>query len=114
MAQNAAIAGYYNVPPIMVSGDVATCREAHKFFGDNIVAVAVKKGLSREAAELYPFEVTRKALYEGAKKAMAQISKCKPFQPQLPLQAKKQWLDADKKVQTKEGTVTDLRHVLDF
>jgi D-amino peptidase len=114
MAQNSAVAGYYNVPPIMASGDEATCREAHKFFGDNIVTVAVKKGLSREAAQLYPFELTRKALYEGAKKAMAQISKCKPFQPQLPLQAKKQWLDADKKVQTKEGTVTDLRHVLDF
>jgi D-amino peptidase len=114
MAQNAAIAGYFNVPPIMVSGDEATCREAHKFFGDNIVAVAVKKGLSREAAQLYPFEVTRKALYEGAKRAMALIPKCKPYKPQLPMQAKKQWLDADKKVQTKEGTVTDLRHVLDF
>ena len=114
MAQNAAIAGYYNVPPIMVSGDVATCREAHKFFGDNIVTVAVKRGLSRQAAELYPFEITRKALYEGAKKAMAEISKCKPFQPKLPMHAKKQWLDANKKVQTKEGTVTDLRHVLDF
>lgn len=114
LAQNAAVAGYYNVPTIMVSGDVATCREAHKFLGDNLVTVAVKRGLSRESAELYPFEQTRKALYEDAKKAMAMISKCKPYKPQLPLQAKKQWIDADKKVQTKEGTVTDLRHVLDF
>jgi D-amino peptidase len=114
MAQNAAIAGYYNVPPVMMSGDEATCREARKFFGNNIVTVAVKRGLSREAAELYPFEQTRKALYEGAKKAMTVISKCKPFKPQYPMQAKKQWQDADKKVMTHEGVVQDALHVLDF
>ena len=39
LAQNAAIAGYYGVPPIMVTGDEATCREAKKFFGNNIVTV---------------------------------------------------------------------------
>ncbi len=114
MAQTAAMSGYYNVPPIMVSGDEATCREAHKFFGEDIVTVATKKGLSREAAELYPFEVTRKALYEGAKKAMAQISKCRPFKPQLPLKAKVQWINADKQVQTKDGVVTDVRRVTNF
>lgn len=114
MAQNAAIAGYYNVPAIMMSGDVATCREARKFFGNDIITVAVKRGISRESAELYPFEQTRKALYEGAKKAMTIISKCKPFQPQYPLQAKKQWQDPDKKVFTKEGTVQNGLHILDF
>jgi D-amino peptidase len=114
MAQTAASCGYYNVPPIMVSGDVATCREAHKFFGDDIVTVATKKGLSREAAQLYPFEVTRKALYEGAKKAMTMISKCKPFKPELPMQAKMQWIGADGKVQTKEGVVTDVRRIANF
>jgi D-aminopeptidase len=87
---------------------------ARRFFGSEIVTVATKRGLSREAAELYPFELTRKALYEGAKKAMSQISKCKPFKPQLPLQAKMQWIDADKKVQTKEGVVTDVRRITNF
>ena len=66
LAQNAAIAGYYGVPAIMVNGDEATCREAKKFFGDNCVTVAVKRGLAREAAVLYPFEETRKALYDLA------------------------------------------------
>lgn len=59
---NAAIAGYYGVPPIMVTGDEATCREAKKFFGNNMVTVAVKRGLAGESAILYPFEETRRAL----------------------------------------------------
>jgi hypothetical protein len=33
LAQVAAIAGHYGVPPIMVTGDEATCREARQFFG---------------------------------------------------------------------------------
>ena len=49
--QSAAIAGHYGVPPIMVTGDEATCREAQKFFGEHCVTVAVKQGLAREAAD---------------------------------------------------------------
>jgi len=33
LAQEALYAGYFGVPPIMVTGDVVTCREAHAFFG---------------------------------------------------------------------------------
>ena len=74
LAQNGLIAGYFGIPVIMVTGDEATIREARKFFGNNIVTVPVKKGLSREAAILYPFKETRKALYEGAKKAVSVIA----------------------------------------
>lgn len=119
LAQNAAIAGYYGVPSIMVTGDEATCREAHTFFGKNIVTVAVKKGLTRESAVLYPFEQTRKALYEGAKRAMAAIAKCKPYKPELPIKAKKQYLDLNPSlpkpnVITKEGILPDAYHMLDL
>ena len=79
MAQCAAVAGHFGVPPILVTGDEATCREARKFFGGNCVTVAVKQGIAREAAVLYPFAETRKALYEGAKRAVAAIPNCKPY-----------------------------------
>ena len=82
LGQNAAIAGYFGVPPIMATGDEATCREAKNFFGENIVTVAVKRGVSREAAVLYPFEETRKALYEGAKRAMTVISLMQTLYPE--------------------------------
>ncbi|MFZ0283280.1 MAG: M55 family metallopeptidase, partial [Bacteroidales bacterium] len=88
-----AIAGYFGVPVIMVTGDVATCREGRKFFGDNLVTVAVKRGLSREAAELYPFEETRKALYEGAKRAVAALPSCKPYIIKTPVKVKEEYLD---------------------
>ena len=98
LAQNAAIAGYYGVPPVMVSGDEATCREARKFFGDKIVTVPVKRGVSREAAELYPFSVTRQALYDGAVKAVAAIPYCKPYIPETPIKVREEYLNLDPKL----------------
>lgn len=119
LAQSALTAGQYGVPPILVTGDEATCREAHKFFGTNCVTVATKCGYSREAAMLYPFAETRMALFEGAKRAMSVIGDCKPYKVSLPIQAKKQYLvfeksGAEPKLVTKEGTIDDLRHLMDF
>lgn len=119
LAQNALIAGHFGVPPIMVTGDEATCREAREFFGNNFVTVAVKRGLSREAAELYPFEQTRKALYEGAKKAIASLPNAKPYVIDLPIKAKKQYLDLNSDlpeppVVVEEGIIEEALNVTDF
>ena len=119
IAQLAIIAGAYGVPPIMLTGDEAVCREAQKFFGDSIVTVAVKKGISREAAILYPFEETRKALYEGAKKAIAAIPKCKPYRIETPIKVKREWIEAGKDsyephVVVKEGIVENPLDILKF
>jgi D-amino peptidase len=119
LAQNAAIAGHFGVPPIMVTGDEATCREAREFFGEDIVTVAVKRGLAREAAELYPFELTRKALYEGAIRAIATLPNAKPYLIDLPIEAKKQYLDLntdlpEPPVIIKEGTIESLLNITDF
>jgi D-amino peptidase len=118
LAQNALIAGYYGVPVIMVTGDEATAREAKKFFGDKIVTVAVKRGLSREAAILYPFEETRSALYEGAKKAMSIISSCTPYKIDTPIKVKMQYLNLDTSLSkpqlvTVEGIAKDALHILE-
>ena len=119
LAQCAAIAGHYDIPTIMVTGDEATCREATKFFGPECVTVAVKRGISREAAELYPFDDTRQALYEGARKAVEALPKCKPYKLSLPIKAKKEYLVFDdpskegRKV-TKEGTIEDASKLMDF
>ncbi len=119
LVQNAVIAGYYGVPLVMVTGDKATCREANHFFGDKIVTVATKRGLSREAAELYPFEETRQALYEGAKKAVSVISQCNPYTLQFPVKAKKQQVvqdtgSSEPKMVTTEKIITDALHILDL
>jgi D-aminopeptidase len=115
----------------MATGDEATCHEAKKFFGENCVTVAVKRGIAREAAVLYPFEETRKALYEGAKKAMDAIQLCKPYTLETPVKVKVQYLQPVpsikeylekknvpdywvSKLLTKEGTVQDALHLLEF
>ena len=107
LVQSALKAGLLGVPPIMVTGDEATCREARRFFGEAIVTVATKRGLARENALLYPFEENRRALYEGARRAMAAIPKCRPYKITMPIRAKLQALDRDAglpgaKVVTKE------------
>ncbi len=119
LAQCAAIAGHYGIPTIMVTGDEATCKEAAKFFGDSCVTVAVKQGISREAAMLYPFDETRKALYEGARRAVAAIPKCKPYKLKLPIRAKKEYLVFDGSSKTgrrviKEGTIEDVMKLMNF
>jgi D-amino peptidase len=119
LAQSAAIAGHFGVPTIMVTGDEATCREARKFFGESCVTVAVKQGLSREAAVLYPMEETRQMLYERARQAVAAIAKCHPYKFKLPIQARKQYLQFDSasgpgKLITKEGELPDALHILDL
>jgi D-amino peptidase len=119
LAQCAAIAGCYDIPTIMVTGDVAACREATKFFGPNCVTVAVKRGISREAAELYPFDDTRLALYEGARRAVQALPKCKPYKLSLPIKAKKEYLVFDNsskesRLVTKEGTIEDASKLMDF
>lgn len=119
LAQVAALAGARGVPTIMVTGDEATCRESKRFFGPECVTVAVKRGISREAAELYPFDETHQALYEGAKRAVSAIGHCKPYQLTTPIQAKKEYLvfdgpDKSGRKVTKEGTIEDVLKLLEF
>jgi D-amino peptidase len=119
LAQNAAIAGYFGVPVIMATGDEATCREATKFFGNNCVTIPVKRGIAREAAVLYPFEETRNALYEGAKKAVAAISFCKPYIIKAPIKVREEYLDLDPKLPKpvlikREGIAADVTHIFDW
>jgi len=110
LVQVALWAGHFNVPPIMVSGDTAVCREARRFFGKNCATVAVKKGISRESARLYPFAETRQALYEGAKKAVRAISLCKPYKLRMPIKARMWFLEKEKsrtRVVERIGRITD-------
>jgi D-amino peptidase len=118
LAQTASIAGYFGVPPILVTGDVATCREATRFFGNGVVTVATKQGISREAAALYPFEETHQALYEGARKAIGAIPNCKPYIVETPIKAKVEYLDLDPalpkpKLITREWTIPDALHLFE-
>ena len=91
--QNAVFAGSYGTPVIMCTGDEALCREARATLGDDVVTVAVKKGINREAAALLAPEETRAFLKAGAKEAVARLPKLKPFTIALPAHKKVRMID---------------------
>lgn len=95
IVQSASSAGLKGVPVILVTGDVATCREAKRFLGPEVITVATKQGISREAAVLYPFEQVRKDLYDGARKAMQSLGSFKIFTLKLPVHCKMTRLDIE-------------------
>jgi D-amino peptidase len=84
MGINAAIAGYYNVPVIMLSGDTETCAQAKSIFGKELVTVPVKEAIGRLAAKLLPAEEARRHLMEAAKAALAAKGKIAPFRLNAP------------------------------
>jgi D-amino peptidase len=82
---NAAIAGYFKVPVIMLSGDAETCRQAKSILGSELTAVDVKEGIGRFAAKMLPAEEARRRLRDGAKQALLKREKLAPFKLNPPL-----------------------------
>ncbi len=81
---NAAMAGFYNVPVVFISGDEDTCHEAQGLLGDQIVTVPTKKGLSRYAAMSYPFDLILKNLKLEASRAVKEKEKWKVYKVTSP------------------------------
>lgn len=68
---------------------------------------------------MYQFAQTRQSLYEAAKRAVAAIPYCKPYQLTVPIQVKKQFLvfgaeGTEPKLVTKEGVIEDPLRLLSF
>jgi D-amino peptidase len=83
---DAAIAGHFGVPVVLVAGDEAACREAEALLG-NVETVAVKKGIGRWAAEMVPLETARALIRKGAKRALQRRKRCTPFVIPPPVKA---------------------------
>lgn len=82
---NAAVAGHYNVPFLMICGDDKVVKEVKDLLGEKLVGVAVKQGISRFAAiQMHP-EAARKLIREGARKAAGLVKEIKPYKPSLPV-----------------------------
>ncbi len=76
---NAAIAGYYGVPVVLVSGDTAVCRQAGEILGKDVVTVAVKEAQGRLAAKLVPMDEARRLITAGVKEALGKLPRIKPY-----------------------------------
>jgi len=95
IAQSALIFGHFGIPVIMVTGDDATCREAHAFLGADLVTVSVKTGVSEQFGVLLPPEQARDRLRRGAAEAVrrAKAGRCAPFVMDLPIRGRLRFPD---------------------
>jgi len=81
---NAAVAGYYNVPVVLVTGDETVTREAVELLG-KVETVPVKKAVGRYAAQCLPPSKARKLIKEASSKALEKVAKFKPFKLKPPI-----------------------------
>jgi len=84
---NAALAGYYKVPVVMVSGDKALSLEIKATLGQDVETVIVKESYSRSAARCLAPSEAQRVIREGAKRAVQKVraARPKPFVIQPPL-----------------------------
>jgi len=71
---NAALAGYFKVPVVLVTGDQAVVEEARSVLG-RVQTVKVKEGMGRYAARCVSPAKAQVLIKEGASKALSNIKK---------------------------------------
>jgi D-amino peptidase len=76
---NAALAGHFRVPVILLTGDSETCAQAKALLGSGLTTVAVKEAVGRVAARMLPADEARKRLKDGAREALAAKEKPAPL-----------------------------------
>jgi D-amino peptidase len=82
---NAAIAGHFNVPVIMVSGDDAAVKEVSSVVG-NIEGAVVKWNYGFHSAKTMMPEAAYALIREKVKTAIGRIKDFKPYKPKTPVQ----------------------------
>jgi D-amino peptidase len=84
---NAAVAGHYDVPILMLTGDQTVCAQASDLLG-NLETVVVKTAISRMAADCLPPQVTAGLIQSAASKAVKRLKNGdapKPFKVSTPV-----------------------------
>ena len=94
---NAAVAGHFGVPVIMVSGDQTACAQVTELLGDAETAV-VKQALSRFAAECFSPQVTQEIICRSAERGvhrLAQGDMPEPFVLDTPITVTVEFFTSD-------------------
>jgi D-amino peptidase len=92
----AALCGHWGCPVLMVTGDQAVCRQTAELLGDGIVTVPVKQGLGTFAARMIPPARARTMIEEGAKEALRDLERVKPYDPGRPAEIKVEFKSPDR------------------
>ena len=84
MSQAGFFAGYFGVPVVAVSGDLAACREAERLF-PGIPTASVKTAKKRNEADCLSTLEARKRIYEAVASGFKMRRSLKPMEAKLPL-----------------------------
>lgn len=83
-AWNAAIAGHFNVPVVMISGDDVAIAEARAVIGQ-IEGAEVKKSLGFHSANTLTPQASYDVIAQTVKRALARRAEFAPYKPAVPL-----------------------------
>jgi D-amino peptidase len=81
-AWNAAIAGYFDVPVVFLSGDSAVCKQIQEIIGP-IETAAVKDGMGPAASMLHPSKA-QEMIRKGVAAALRNLKAYRPYKPAAP------------------------------
>ena len=87
---NAAYAGHFGVPVLVVAGDAAVCAEAERFL-DGVQTVAVKDGIDKFAANCLHPQVAQARIREATARAVAELSQPTPYWLSSPYRLGIEW-----------------------
>jgi D-amino peptidase len=87
---NAAYAGHFGVPVLVVAGDAAVCAEAERFL-PGVQTVAVKDGIDKFSANCLHPQVAQARIREATARAVADRSRATPYRLSSPYQLGVEW-----------------------
>jgi D-amino peptidase len=87
---NAAMAGAFGVPVVLVSGDDVVCAEARAVLGD-VETIEVKTAIDKYAALSVHPSVARQRIQEGAARALGRLKDFIPFRLEVPATIRVSW-----------------------
>jgi D-amino peptidase len=87
---NAAYAGHFGIPVLLVAGDAAVCEEARRVLGD-VETVAVKDGIDKFTADCLHPQVAQERIREATARALAGRDRFRPYRIEPPYSIGIEW-----------------------
>jgi D-amino peptidase len=81
---NALIAGWHDVPVVLIAGDAAICDQTKESLGGELEVAIVKRAIGRYAATSYSPQKAQELIQEKTKIALEKKKKPKPFKMRAP------------------------------
>jgi D-amino peptidase len=90
---NAALAGYFGVPVVLVCGDDIVSREAKEFL-PHVRTATVKTAVTRQSALCLPPERAQALIRQETEQALASLDSARPWLPGSPVTFKIEFKDS--------------------